>query len=74
MDSGLSRTEYSMLNLTPEQQHRKDTILTIMDLEDWTYGRENLVSLMRDGSLGLSHRIIERDRVFWDWKNAVLQN
>jgi hypothetical protein len=50
-------------------------ILTIMDLEDWVYGSEGEPKPMRDGSLaGFSHPIIERDRLFWDWKIAVLKN
>jgi hypothetical protein len=63
------------LNLTPEQQHRKDRILTMMDLEDWVYGSEGEPKPMRDGSLArFSNRIIERDRLFWDWKEAISHN
>lgn len=46
-----------------------------MDLEDWVYGSEGEPKLMLDGSLTrFSHRIIERDRLFWDWKTAVFKN
>lgn len=61
-----------MESLTPEQQHRKDRILTIMDLEDWVYGVEDQVKPMRDGSLAaFPHLIVERAKLVLDWRRVV---